>query len=183
MVWYDNNNSTLVIVLETLLYITLSIIISCSSVLVIAVVWRTSALHTPPGFLMIIMSICDMLLSVILALSTVNVIERRSVFPMPVNIALAIMFATFQNGNAMALMVSAIDQLISIMKPLQYPSISTPKRILTVFISMLALSVVFVIVLAFMAYKYTLEQKKKYNLTFVSATLLFCSLLFSIQST
>ena len=156
-----NNHTPLVIALETMLYIVLATVISCSSIIVILVVWRTSALHTPPGFLMIIMSICDLLLSTILAMSTVNVIQRKSVFPTYVNVVLAVMFATFQNGNAMALMVSAIDQLISILKPLQYPSISTPKRILTVFISMLAFSVLFVIFLVFMAYKYTVEQEKK----------------------
>ncbi|XP_075248956.1 trace amine-associated receptor 7c-like isoform X2 [Convolutriloba macropyga] len=159
--WYVNNHTPLVIALETMLYIVLATVISCSSIIVILVVWRTSALHTPPGFLMIIMSICDLLLSTILAMSTVNVIQRKSVFPTYVNVVLAVMFATFQNGNAMALMVSAIDQLISILKPLQYPSISTPKRILTVFISMLAFSVLFVIFLVFMAYKYTVEQEKK----------------------
>ena len=137
----------------------MAIVISCSAILVIMVVWRTSALHNSPGFLMIIMSICDLLLSIILAAAIASVVTRRSVYPEAVNISLAIMFATFQNGNAMALMVSALDQLVSILKPLQYPTISTPKRILTVFVVMLLLSVAFVVVLAGMAYKYVNEKK------------------------
>ncbi|XP_063716624.1 orexin/Hypocretin receptor type 1-like [Symsagittifera roscoffensis] len=158
--WYVNNNSVLIIALETLLYVTLSIVISCSSLLSIMVVWTTSGLHTSPGFLMVIMSMCDVLLSTILAMSTVNVILRKNVFPQWVNVALAMMFATFQNGNAMALMVSAIDQCISILKPLHYPLISTPRRILVVFVSMLLVSLLFVLYLTYASYSYTQKVKQ-----------------------
>ena len=51
--WYTNNDAWWVISLEAFLYIFLSITISCSAILVITVVWRTSSLHSTPGFLMV----------------------------------------------------------------------------------------------------------------------------------
>ncbi|XP_075242620.1 olfactory receptor 51I2-like isoform X2 [Convolutriloba macropyga] len=130
-----NPDGVAVVLFETCWYIFLSFSIFWSSSFVIFVVIRTPQLHYPPGYLMVCMSLCDVFMALLIGSAVVPAFDHDFRYPTYVCHGQALLLAFFQNVNAMCLMVSALDQFVSIYWPLKYHQLVTTEKLIGTFVT------------------------------------------------